>query len=155
MIFGWLLGTTALWAQPNNQEICQNLGQEIQASFPGPFTEISPAQAESWWPDWSLDPAALGQLALRPPAITYERLPDKRYLRQVSIDVMYQDSLMQSETFSHQDTLGVKEIRLVRKNSPKALRGEDPRPINRFGKPLLTIGASILGVVALFYIRSR
>ena len=88
------------------------------------------------------------------PDVMYERLPGKRFLRTMEMNLIFRDSSEHEYNVIQTDTLRRKEIRQARKTKYAELRGEDPRFVPKYLVPALMIGAGISGIISLFYIRS-
>jgi hypothetical protein len=157
----WLLGTTLLllsswaWPQSPNDSLYQQLIDQYFTQNPGPYLAVDGLNAP-WRPDsLDLDSAVQLRLSILSAEITYQPLPERRYLRQLLIPLQREDSLLRHESLTFSDTLSRRELRWVLRHSSLALRGEDPRRFSRWGRPALLLGGTALGTVLLFIARSR
>lgn len=151
------LGSYAgLWAQPDNAALYQQLLGEHLGKQAAPVAEVAGLVEEHFLTLWTLDSLSATKVQVYPPTLQYQRLENKDFQRSLQLTIR-ETTGEEPTAFSYQytDTLSTDAFRIVWKQSPPALRGEDPRPAARFGKPIALIGTSILLIVSLFYLRSQ
>ena len=140
--------------QPGNAEIYQQLLSEYLAEAPA-FKAISGAKLADHFPAVALDSTSHRSLQVLPPQLGYEVLDDKRIKRIMSIALTERDSILRPVQLSFEDTLEMQDFRRIHRQSPDALRGDDPTLRARWIRPIGLIGLSVITFVGLFYVRSR
>jgi len=138
----------------NNAQIYQQLILDFHTRHPGPYKAIEGRFFRDYLPNITVDSSLEESLRFEGFSIQYNLLSKKTYLRSIEIPVSLQGSSLQQEILAYQDTLDAKQVRYVIKHSPEPFKGEDPTPYSRWAQPALLIGASILAIVGLFFIRS-
>jgi hypothetical protein len=155
----WLISlgnTGSLWAQPDNAVLYQQLLNEHLRKQGSPVAEVAGLVDQRFLALWTLDSLSATRVQVYPPSLQYQRLENKQFQR--SLQLTIQETTSEQPTaysYQHRDTLSADAFREIWKQSPPLLRGEDPRPAARFGKPIALIGTSILLIVSLFYLRSQ
>lgn len=144
-------------AQPHNGEIYEQLVDQYFQQDSLPFHRISGTIITEWMPEYQVNPSALYELNFSSPLISYSALGQKKYRRSISFSIQRMDSLQNPAPvrLSFADTLNLITIKNVYRNSPKQLKGEDPRPGAKWLKPMTLISLSIGGIISLFFIRSQ
>ncbi|GAB4408886.1 MAG: hypothetical protein OHK0039_12250 [Bacteroidia bacterium] len=147
-----LLLRGALCAQPGNDTLVAHLLTAF-VQEQGPFRDTSGTGAVYLGP-FVPDTSADQRLVLHEPGVVYRRLEGNHYLRLLSVQVEWGDSLLQSKTLLYADTLELELLRRLRRSSPIDLQGDPPGQATRWLVPLLISGGSTALVVVLFFLRS-
>jgi hypothetical protein len=101
------------------------------------------------------DSSASRMLEITDPEIRYEKLKGSKLRREVVLSLVVTDSLPKRERLVMADTLSRAEFKEIYRSSPRALKGENPLPGPAILVPAAVISASVIGLAALFYVRSR
>ena len=151
----WLiLGSTSLFAQDHNGLIYQRLLQELTDEI-GPVRQWHEQHETNFLPPASIDSNRQLVVRIGEPNVSYEKLEKKRFVRSIRLSLQIQDSSSQFRNLTHQDTLELRQLKTVFRQSPAALRGDKPTAWAKWGAPATLIGLSVGGVISLFYLRSQ
>lgn len=150
-----VLFLTQLQSQPHNGEVYRQLLSDYFSQHTSPIQQINGPIFEGYAPAVKMDAHANRRLTVGFPEIVYQGLGKEKTMRRITLNLQIEDSTLQSEILSYQDTLTTQGLKEVYRKSPKALRGENPTKGFRWGMPILLIGGSVGGIVSLFYFRSR
>jgi hypothetical protein len=156
MMVGWwyFLLPVCLPAQPHNGEVFRQLMEQHFQENPQPFGEIQGEYPARYFPAVQPDTASKAVLIIAPLDVQYESLPDRMFARALSLNLQRKEAGTQSFSYSYVDTLSSVNLRQVIKKSPAPLRGDDPRVVARWVRPIGLISLSVAGLVMLFFIRS-
>lgn len=143
--------TPTLRAQEDNAFLYRQLFTEYFEKNPGPYRSLSGRFFKDYLPAIEIDSSKSRQIQIQGYSIQYNPLGNKAYLRSIEIPVYVNG---EEEKLRYQDTLSTKLLRKVIKRSPEPFKGEDPTHFSRWIQPAALIGASVLGIIALFFVRS-
>ncbi|MDX1906647.1 MAG: hypothetical protein SF053_06395 [Bacteroidia bacterium] len=139
-------------AQPDNEQVVQSLlTQYLDTMRTGPAS-ISGALPATWLP-LTVSGSQI-RLGVGVPAVRYQAA-GAGWIRTVVVPLTREGDGLSATNLSYTDTLPPAGLRAVRRASPPPLRGDNPLPRARIGMPAAVICTSIIGVISLFYIRSR
>lgn len=155
LLFFLSKNTPNSYAQMHNGEIYRKLIQTYFSQNNSPIKRIQGQPLIEWLPTYQIDSLASRQLIFSPAIIKYERLAKSSYVRNISVRLTLQDSTVQSVNQSYSDTLDTKSFKKIYKNSPYELKGDNPIFLKKWGLPIAIISGSIVGVIALFFVRSQ
>ena len=141
----------SLAAQEDNASLYRQLLTTYFEKNPGPYRSISGRFFKDYLPPLSIDSTQSKQIQIQGYTIQYNPLGKKAYLRSIDIPIYING---EEEKLSYQDTLSSQVLRKIIKRSPEPFKGEDPTSFSRWIQPAALIGASVLGIVALFFVRS-
>lgn len=96
-------------------------------------------------------------LNLSYPEISYTKTSTKRSVRTMSLSfsIIRGENQQRGYSYTLSDTLTRAQAQQLRKESPKALRGEPISAVMQLAKPAICIAGSIGAVVALFILRTQ
>jgi hypothetical protein len=141
-------------AQPDNGQVFRQLVEGFLKKEQQAFRSIEGEWPLAWRPAVQAD-SSLPVLQLNEVWVEYQALKSDRYQRTLRIPLSWQDSLPQTRSLAHIDTLALAQLRRLRRASPRSLRGDAPGWGSRWLQPLIIVSGSIASLVALFYIRSQ
>lgn len=145
---------TGLPAQPDNGQVFRQLMEGFLKKEQQAFRAIEGEWPLAWRPAMQAD-SSLPVLQLDEVWVGYQPIKPDRCQRRLRIPLSWQDSLPQTRSLEHIDTLALAHLRRLRRASPPSLRGDAPGWASRWLQPLIIVGGSIASLVALFYIRSQ
>ncbi|MEM9986183.1 MAG: hypothetical protein AAF804_13915 [Bacteroidota bacterium] len=151
-----MLGPLCCLAQVSNDLLYEQLKKDFFASHPGPYQGVQ-GPSQNLLPDSTyIDTSSSTTLVFLGLEIAYQelKLGIARTLT-LPAQLEHADGSLQSEEISYRDTLSTQEFRRMYRQSSLSLKGEDPRRRQAWLNPVLWIGLPIVGVIALFTLRSR
>lgn len=141
-------------AQLHNGECYRRLVADYFEKNGSNYQQLSGDFLKDWMPPYTIDTSG-SSLFMAPPEITYAGIGKKQYCRSLKVFLNLQDSVMRSEVLTFSDTLSLKQVKAVRRASPKTLKGDTPGFSAKIARPMVIVASSIALIVALFYIRSQ
>ncbi|MEM6800609.1 MAG: hypothetical protein AAF696_04345 [Bacteroidota bacterium] len=147
----FFLFSCPLHGQEDNASLYRQLLSEYFEKNPGPYRSITGRFFKDYLPKINIDSTQSTQIQIQGYSILYNPLPNKEYLRSIEIPLYVNG---EEEKLSYQDTLSAKVLRKIIKASPEPFKGEDPTFFSRWIQPAALIGVSVLGIIALFFVRS-
>jgi hypothetical protein len=145
-----------LSAQAHNGEVYQQLIRHQLAAHTDTLSSLKGTVIAAWLPEWIDDSTANQTLSILTPVISSQLLGKDSVIRSLELRFQWEGKTgLLADQESHRDTLSRADFRRVWRESPLELRGEDPRKLQRWGKPFALVGGSILLIVSLFYLRSQ
>ncbi len=138
---------------PDNVELFQRLaGQYLDTA--AAFRLVSGFGLSALLSPPPADTNASLRLQLSSPVVVYEKLKKKQYRRALTLVIIRRDSLARADTLHYADTLENRNLQRLLREGPDELRGEDPRFVGKWLKPIALITLSIGLILGLFYLRS-
>ena len=143
-------------AQPHNGELYRELIHHQLEKHTDTLSSLKGLKLPLWLPEWVDDSTANQTLSILTPVISSQLLGKDSVVRSLGMRFQWEGKTgLLADQGSHRDTLSRAGFRRVWRESPAELRGEDPRKLQRWGKPFAMVGGSILLIVSLFYLRSQ
>lgn len=104
---------------------------------------------------FAYDSLSILEIKIGEALVEFTSLPEKKYIRSLSISIQQKDSILRQKNVRYVDTLHWKLLKQLRKQSSPQLRGDDPSPWGKWIGPALLISAGIGGIFAVFFLRSN
>jgi len=149
-----LLSTLLLWTSLSAQKHNGIIYHELLDSLLINHQQSCRGATDSLIFEYSF-PDTICSLIVEDVSCLYKRLEDGQFERRIEILYMTQTPVKEHTSIGYVDTLNRKAIREIVQVSPKPIKGENPSRLRKYLIPIATIGGSIMGIVSLFYIRSR
>ncbi len=151
-----MLGSLLCPAQVSNDQVYEELKQDFFDAYPGPYRHVQ-GPGENLLPDSAyIDSSSSIQLSFLGLEVAYQEL-ESSIARTLTLPAQLEHANggLQSQELSYRDTLSFQEFRRVYRQSSLGVKGADPRKRQKWLNPTLWIGLPIVGVIALFTLRSR
>jgi len=151
LCLGLALGLT--FGQAPNDSLSRQLMRDYFSTHLGPYLGVSGVPAALLPDSMRIDSLATQRLSFLTPQVSYQSLPERRYLRRIEVPFSVEDSLLRDDRLIYTDTLTRAELRRVLRLTPLDHQGEDPRRWGKWGRAVALVGGSLLLTALLFYVR--
>ncbi|WNJ16079.1 hypothetical protein [Pontibacter sp. G13] len=154
-VIGWLCWSVGLYAQSSQEEVAKELFESFRNEFPEPYLSFAAQQPDPWIPHLKIDSTGTKSMLMYSPDVKFQRLGKGVFSRTITLKFEIQDSLIQTRTYTFTDEVQRESMKSLRKQSAESLAGNDPTLFGNWGRPIILIGTSVAGIVALFLVRSE
>jgi len=143
-----------LAAQPSNDSIYTRLISSFVQTDSIIVKAVKGAPISHLLPKIPIDSSSKVLFVIGEPQITYKKISNKRYTRELSLMFQLQDSTVDRNRRQYRDTLDKASLKSILRNSSPELVGNSPTPWNKWIRPVVLISSGVGVIFALFYLRS-
>lgn len=157
LIISALAGIQSTYSQPDNQEAYFKCVSQIGKKYKENIRMVEGFEAEESKQYFRIDTAAPKWVFMSTPQVKIIRLDSGRFQRRIVAEGVLRSNSnerMPSLTAEYVDTISKQQIKTIRKNVRRELRGEHPGRARRIIFPAAGILSGIATAMALFYVRS-